>query len=640
MPWGLPKYGHDILISVQNEADLPSNVNPCRALCSLCLSDSLHPLCYICPSIAWRVRGAIVEPTAEFAQLQMSFTDQTQRRYEVIRPLLLFEDRTATQRAQETHIHPDTVRTFMRRFRQQGMLGLLPNQVEVSTRGRASRVPEVVRLEIAQLKALYSGFHYREVVRIIFYKCSYRLHPNTVKQLWQQRLPPVQGEFALGDYHGQRDRYQARVQVIKLYYQGWNKLSISRVLHVSRPTVDRWIHRFEAEYFAGLVDKSCAPKAPARKVWLPLMLEVYHLQKRHPDAGGFRIWSLLARTDVSVRTVERIMALNRQVYDDIPHRRIQGAKKAPTPHPYKATAPHEFWFIDGRKMDFALEGIRWWSMIVLDGYSRTMLAGMVAPAEASWVALLVLYTACLRYGTPETLISDSGGAFTSNEFEAVCHRLQLHHEPIESTKGESYLNWMETHFNVQRRLYDYQFSLTQTPAEFEQAHQAFMELYNTTAHLGLLKDQFDPPIPLVVLGEAKGRTYSPEELGRKFSHALFPRTTNRYGCVTLHHYHFYVEAGVPKTQVWLWVSGEQLRAVLNNVVLAEYHCRYDWRERQVTDIRDGVFYTTRFASPQGALIPLNPQELLVVYRSQALRRQARQPFSTQQLVLSELIRTG
>jgi hypothetical protein len=132
-----------------------------------------------------------VEPTAEFAQLQMRFTDQTQRRYEVIRPLLLFKDRTATQRAQETATHPDTVRTFMRRFRQQGMLGLLPAPVEVSIRGRASRVPEAVRQDIAQLNALYSGFHYREVVRIIFYKCGHRLHPNTVKQLWQQRLPVV-----------------------------------------------------------------------------------------------------------------------------------------------------------------------------------------------------------------------------------------------------------------------------------------------------------------------------------------------------------------------------------------------------------------------------------------------------------------
>ena len=581
-----------------------------------------------------------MEPARDFAQLHLHFVDQIQWRYELIRPLVLLEEGTATQRAQDTHTHPDTVRTFVRRFRQQGMLGLLPDDIEVAPRRRASRVPEVVRQEIARLKALYDGFQYREIVRIIFYKCGYHLHPTTAKRLWQHSQPAVQEALALGDYHSQGDRYQARVQVIKLYYQGWTKRSISRVLHVSRPTIDRWIHRFEAEHFAGLVDKSFAPKAPARKVWLPLMLEVYHLQKRHPDAGGFRIWSLLGRTDLSVRTIERIMALNRQVYDDIPHQPTQDTPKDPLPHPYKATAPHEFWFIDGRQMDFALDGVKWWSLIVLDGYSRTMLAGAVAPTEASWVALMVLYTACLRYGIPQSLISDSGGAFISNEFEAVCTRLQIDHRRIESTKGESYLNWMETHFNVQRRLYDYQFSLSTTPLECEQAHQAFMELYNTTAHQGLLKDRFAPPIPLAVLGEAKGRIYTPEELTRKFSRALFPRTTNPYGCVTLHSYHFYVEQGVPQTQVLLWVYGEQLRAVLDNVVLAEYHCRYDWRTHKVTEIRDGVFYPTRFASPQGTLIPLTPQESLVLYRPQMRRRPARKSFSMQQLVLFELVRTG
>jgi hypothetical protein len=60
------------------------------------------------------------------------------------------------------------------------------------------------------------------------------------------------------------------------------------------------------------------------------------------------------------------------------------------------------------------------------------------------------------------------------------------------------------------------------------------------------------------------------------------------------------------TQVLLWLSGEQLRAVFNNVVVAEYRCQYDWHTRQVTDIRDGVFHSTRYASSQGALIPFNP----------------------------------
>ena len=57
--------------------------------------------------------------------------------------------------------------------------------------------------------------------------------------------------------------------------------------------------------------------------------------------------------------------------------------------------------------------------------------------------------------SPETLISDSGGAFTSDAFEAVCRRLEIQHEPIVSTHGESYKKLMETHFNVQRRLFDY-----------------------------------------------------------------------------------------------------------------------------------------------------------------------------------------
>ena len=103
---------------------------------------------------------------------------------------------------------------------------------------------------------------------------------------------------------------------------------------------------------------------------------------------------------------------------------------------------------------------------------------------------------------------------------------------------------------------------------------------------------------------------------------------------------FYIEAGIPKSQVLLWVYGEHLRAVLDNVVLAEYHCRYDGQARKVTDIHAGTFYTTRFASPQEALIPLNPQEYLVLYRPRAPRRRGLQRLPTQQLVLFELVSTG
>jgi transposase InsO family protein len=105
-------------------------------------------------------------------------------------------------------------------------------------------------------------------------------------------------------------------------------------------------------------------------------------------------------------------------------------------------------------MDLAIDGGKWGSLIILDGSSRTMLAGAVAPTEASCVALMVLYTACLRYGGPKTILSDRGGAYISEAFEAVCDRLAIHHEPIVSKHGDSYKNLMATHCNVQRRLYD------------------------------------------------------------------------------------------------------------------------------------------------------------------------------------------
>jgi hypothetical protein len=95
-----------------------------------------------------------VEPARDFAQLQLQFVDQIQWRYALIRPLVLFAAGTPTQRAEDTHTHPDTGRTFLRRFRQEGMRGLLPTDIEVAPRPRASRGPEAVRQEMARLKAL------------------------------------------------------------------------------------------------------------------------------------------------------------------------------------------------------------------------------------------------------------------------------------------------------------------------------------------------------------------------------------------------------------------------------------------------------------------------------------------------------
>lgn len=147
-----------------------------------------------------------MDAAQEFAQLHLQCVDQLQQRYEVIRPLILFEDRTATQRAQETQRHPETVRTLARRFRQQGMLGLLSADYAVVPRGRARRVSNAVRQEIDRLKRLYAGVHYRELARIVFCKLGESIDHKTVKQLWEQSPVVAQTAWALDDYHAHTER--------------------------------------------------------------------------------------------------------------------------------------------------------------------------------------------------------------------------------------------------------------------------------------------------------------------------------------------------------------------------------------------------------------------------------------------------
>src|SRR6266850_4346783 len=89
---------------------------------------------------------------------QLPLNDPTQHRYEIIRPLVLLQDRTAIQRAQETATHPETVGALKRRFEAQGMLGLLPASLVVVPASRRRRVPDEVVEELQRLKSLYDGF--------------------------------------------------------------------------------------------------------------------------------------------------------------------------------------------------------------------------------------------------------------------------------------------------------------------------------------------------------------------------------------------------------------------------------------------------------------------------------------------------
>lgn len=89
------------------------------------------------------------------------------------------------------------------------------------------------------------------------------------------------------------------------------------------------------------------------------------------------------------------------------------------------------------------------------------------------------------------------------------------------------------------------------------------------------------------------------------------------------------------------LRGKLARAVLregdggNTVSLLDY----DWRDRHVKEIRQGVFYHTRFASPQGTLMPLTPQDSAVAYRARPARSRRPRFVQASQLLLFEVVPT-
>jgi hypothetical protein len=130
--------------------------------------------------------------------------------------LLLDPARTATQRAQETGTHPETVGRLKRRFAQQGMLGLVPDTLDVRPAHRQLRVPDTVVHALQRLKGLYEGFGFRELARIIFHTTMYRLTGQTAQRLWERLPPAALPSRPLLDYHSHPERAPARMEVITL----------------------------------------------------------------------------------------------------------------------------------------------------------------------------------------------------------------------------------------------------------------------------------------------------------------------------------------------------------------------------------------------------------------------------------------
>jgi putative transposase len=553
-----------------------------------------------------------VSAQEEFAHIRQQFVDPIQHDYEVIRPIVLFAE-TAAERSRQTGVERTVVGDKARRFVLEGMDGLRDRRTEVRE-PQAPGYPDAIAGYILYLKQLYPPIHLREIVRIVQRKFGYKTNHHTLKRFLAPYDTPHQLELALPTFATFADAYQARWTVVRMAAEGWNKKSIADCLKLSRSHVYTILEAFERDGFAGLEDqRTRPPQHPENQLSLPFLKEVLDLQQAYPRAGRFRIHGLLGQhreePPPSERTVGRAMAINRQFHGAPGPWQSARDAQADVPSfkhlPYRPAYRHHLWFTDIRYL-VQLEGSWVYSICLIEGYSRKIVAGMASPHQDLTAILQILFAALAAYGCPHALVSDNGSVFTAKEYLAILGDLEI--EPLHIEKGKPWQNMIEAQFKVQLRLADYHFEQAHTLEDVQNQHAAFIETFNTTPHWAHRRRADGQRTPVEVLGWLRGRVVEPQRLREIFGRTEFLRTVNRYGFVSVQRFYLYAEQGLARQRVSIWIYEGQLRIEYHQTLVARYRCIYNRREGQLHDVNEPLFYTTPFASPQLELIELDDEQ--------------------------------
>jgi putative transposase len=88
-----------------------------------------------------------------------------------------------------------------------------------------------------------------------------------------------------------------------------------------------------------------------------------------------------------------------------------------------------------------------YTISILDNFSRAVLASDIFQRQDLTAYLLILYAAIQQHGSPETLVSDSGGIFKAKQAQVIYHALEITKEQIH--RKQAWENLIETQLSAE-----------------------------------------------------------------------------------------------------------------------------------------------------------------------------------------------
>ena len=221
-------------------------------------------------------------------------------------------------------------------------------------------------------------------------------------------------------------------------------------------------------------------------------------------------------------------------------------------------------------------------------------------------------------------MSDGGGVFWATQARAIYRALGI--EKAEIDAGQAWQNYVETHFNVMRRMADYHYARATTWVELQAVHARFFHDYNRQAHFAHRERADGRVSPAAVLGWVQGAWCDLADLDRLFR-LRATRVLNANGCLRFRHWRLYGERGLAGARAAVWVWDETLTIEYASDSLAQYRVAFEADGRGLKEVAEPRLYATGHASPQPGLSPLDtvawhPARRLAPYRPRRKRTEA------------------
>ncbi len=537
-----------------------------------------------------------VNPTHEWEQIELLCAWDEQAEYERIRPLVLFGE-PVSERSAETATSGRTLYRRIAAFRKHGMESLFG-----SPKAKRRVLPPAIRRKIVDLKAEHPPLNLEEIANICGALFGRRPDGHTVKAVLEESAIPRKLVRRFPPYHEPENLAESRRAVVTLREEGWSDKSIARYLEVDRSTVYRVRKRYEKEGEEGLEDKPEGRPRGVHKVDLRAMNEVRKMQE-NLELGAFRVHAALERMGIrlSPRTVGRILAANREAEGlEKPSR----GRREKREMPFEASYRHEYWTSDVRYLKHAIpETGQAYVVAILENYSRAILASAVTLSQDTNAYLSVLHAAIGRYGSPKAIVTDGGGIFRSDRAKAVYSALGI--EKLEIGRGQAWQSFIETNFNLQRRLADHFFERAESWEELVREHDLWLERHNTQRHFAHEGRKDGRRSPSEVLGSVRVVRHHPEDLSRAFFSTMLVRRLDASGYARVKHWRVYAEEGLAFREVAVWLGDGEMAVEYGGRTLSHYDVSLSRDAAKLEAVTNPRLFASRYRNAQPRLFGLD-----------------------------------